>query len=102
MSTKDRALAEIDASGVAARQRWRHWKGALYVIVAAGIDEATLEPVVTYVGHDGIVWTRKLAVFLQDAEPGKPRYVREPEEAEGDDEMWVPSGEGRPRRGRYL
>ena len=101
MSSKEEALAAIDTSGVAARQRWKHWKGAEYTITATGIDEASLEPVVMYVGHDGIVWTRKLAVFLEPVASGEPRFTRVKEGFARDDSMWVPTSD-RGRGGRFL
>lgn len=74
--TKEQALAEIDASGIAARQRWQHWKGSTYTIVGTGIVEKTMDPVVMYAGADGVVWVRPLFVFTEEVAPGKPRFVR--------------------------
>lgn len=76
VSQKNRALAEIDASGIAARQQWRHWKGGLYTIVGTGIVEATMDAVVMYAGADGVVWVRTLYVFLEEVAPGKRRFER--------------------------
>ena len=47
-------------------QVWRHnASGGLYSIVAVGLDEATLVPVVTYFGlESGVTWTRPVAEFL--------------------------------------
>lgn len=73
---KNRALAEIDASGILARQQWRHWKGAVYTVVGTGIVEKTMDPVVMYAGHDGVVWVRPVHVFLEEVAPGKPRFQR--------------------------
>lgn len=75
-SQKKRALAEIDASGVAAHQRWKHWKGPIYTVVGTGIVEQTMDPVVMYAGADGIVWVRSLHVFLEEAAPGRARFTR--------------------------
>lgn len=72
---KNAALRRIDEAPVRARQTWRHVKGGVYSIVAVGIDEARLEPVVVYVGHDGIVWTRDLDVFLGEKD-GAPRFTQ--------------------------
>lgn len=76
MSTKDEALFKLDASEVRAGQRWKHTKkGTTYTVVATGIDEATMNPVVIYAGSDGIVWVRTLDVFLEDNNEGRPRFI---------------------------
>jgi hypothetical protein len=76
MSPKDEALFQLEASEVRAGQRWKHTKnGDDYTIVATGIAEATLTPVVIYVGHDGVVWVRALRVFLENNAEGKPRFI---------------------------
>jgi len=75
MSTKDEALWMLDASEVRAGQTWRHVKtGNKYTIIATGLDEPTLTPVVIYTGHDGVVWVRALQVFLGEKD-GKPRFA---------------------------
>ena len=75
MSTKDEALFALDASEVRAGQRWRHLKtGGMYTVIATGLDEATLEPVVIYAGGDGVVWVRSLRIFLEDVD-GRPRFI---------------------------
>jgi hypothetical protein len=75
MSTKDEALWMLDASEVRAGQTWRHVKtGNKYTIIATGLDEPTLMPVVIYAGHDGVVWVRALQVFLGEKD-GKPRFM---------------------------
>lgn len=76
VSQKNQALSEIDASGIVARQRWRHWKGGVYTVVGTGIVEATMDPVVMYTGPDGVVWVRALHVFLEEVAPGKRRFTR--------------------------
>lgn len=76
MSTKDEALFQLDASEVRASQKWKHTKtGNLYTVVATGIAEATLTPVVIYAGHDGVVWVRALDVFLGNNDEGKARFL---------------------------
>lgn len=76
MSPKDAALFRLDASEVRAGQRWKHTKtDGVYTIVATGLAEATLAPVVIYAGHDGIIWVRALDVFLGNNEEGKPRFL---------------------------
>ena len=74
--TKNQALAEIDASNVRAGQRWRHFKGGEYDVVAVALLEASMDPAVVYAGHDGVVWIRALHVFLEEASPGVPRFSR--------------------------
>ena len=71
---KDIALVRIRESGVLPGQRYRHYKtGGIYLVVAVGLFEADLEPLVHYRLADdeyAIVWTRYLGVFggqaLQD------------------------------------
>lgn len=75
MTRKEQGLAEIDAAGVRPGQRWQHWKGTTYTVVATGLDEATTYPVVVYGGHDGVVWTRPLHVFLEEVSPGVARFT---------------------------
>ena len=76
MATKDEALFQLDASEVRAGQKWKHHKtGNVYTIVATGIAEATLTPVVIYAGHDGVVWVRALDVFLANNDEGKARFL---------------------------
>ena len=74
MSTKENALWMLDASEVRAGQTWQHAKGGRYTIIATGVNEATLAPVVIYAGRDGVVWVRDLAVFLGEKD-GKPRFI---------------------------
>ncbi len=78
--TKDQALAEIDRSPVRVGQRWRHYKGGEYDVVAVALLEATLDPVVVYAGHDGVVWVRTLYVFLEEVSSGVARFSRVDEE----------------------
>lgn len=76
MTPKEQALFQLDASEVRAGQRWKHTKtGSIYTIVATGLAEATLAPVVIYAGHDGVVWVRALNVFLGDNDEKKPRFL---------------------------
>ncbi len=83
MSTKDEALYLLDASEVRAGQTWKHTKtGNTYTVIATGIAEATLSPVVIYAGHDGVVWVRGLDVFLSNNDEGKPRFLLIDEEPE--------------------
>lgn len=64
---KDEALARIMASGVLPGQRWRHSKtGSVYQVIAVGLNEADLEPLVHYRVADDVyatVWSRPLGIF---------------------------------------
>lgn len=86
VTAKDAALQDLDRHDVRAGQRWRHFKGGVYTVVAVGIDEPTLNPVVIYAGHDGIVWVRTLSEWIRLAKPGVPRFQRM------DDEHHAPRG----------
>lgn len=77
MTQKDQALKAIDDSGVRAGQTWRHHKGGRYTVIAVGIEEATLIPQVIYAGGDGVVWVRRLVVFLESVEDTVPRFKLE-------------------------
>jgi len=73
---KDEALYQLTACEVRAGQKWKHYKtGGIYTIVATGIGEATLSPVVVYVDREGVVWVRSLATFISDNDEGKPRFM---------------------------
>lgn len=86
--TKERSLARIANSGVAPGQKWRHYQtDAVYVVVAVGLFEPDLEPLVHYriagvPGNDytfPVLWTRHLDVFCgQVAEDSRliPRFIR--------------------------
>jgi hypothetical protein len=62
--------------------KYRHYKGGKYVVVAVGLKEDTLEPMVAYCDaghHPGRIWFRSLANFtepvhLADGEV-VPRFV---------------------------
>jgi hypothetical protein len=76
MTEKDKALKAIDDSGVRAGQSWRHYKGGRYTVLAVGLEEPTMTPQVIYAGHDGVVWVRRLVVFLENIDAQVPRFVR--------------------------
>lgn len=47
-------------------ETWRHYKGGVYEIVAIGLDEPTLTPVVVYrCTKDGHVWVRTMTAFME-------------------------------------
>ena len=80
--SKNQALKALDDSPVRVHQTWRHNATKnTYTIVAVGLVEATLEPVVHYAGHDGIVWTRTLIMFVGKKD-GEPRFSRIEEDHE--------------------
>lgn len=78
-ATKESALLSLERSPVRPGQRWKHYKsGGIYLIVATGVLEATLEPAVIYKGKDDVVWVRPLSVFLGRAKQGDtlvPRFA---------------------------
>lgn len=46
-------------------QRYRHWKGGTYKIIALGFEEATGSAIVAYRSDaTGVIWTRPLSNFL--------------------------------------
>jgi Protein of unknown function (DUF1653) len=76
VSPKDEALYRLHACEIRAGQHWKHaGTGGIYSILATGLAEATLSPVVVYVDRDGIVWVRAIDVFLGDNDEGKPRFL---------------------------
>ena len=68
VETKQISLERLRTSGVLPGQIYKHFKtGSLYKIVAIGLNEPDLEPLVHYRAADdeyGIVWTRNLHVFM--------------------------------------
>lgn len=64
---KAASLERLRVSGVLPGQRYKHFKeGTIYLVVAVGLNEPDLEPLVHYrVADDeyAIVWTRQLTVF---------------------------------------
>lgn len=77
MYDKATALENIRTAPVRAGQVWRHTKsGGRYFVMAVGLEEATMAPVVVYSGHDGVVWTRRLSVFLS-RQDGSWRFIHD-------------------------
>ena len=75
------ALESIRTAPVKAGQVWRHVStGRKYFVMAVGLEEATLAPVVVYSGHDDVVWTRPLSVFLSRKD-GSWRYINDDDAA---------------------
>ncbi len=54
---------------------YEHHQGGYYRVAYRSVDEATLAQLVTYASIEhGHAWTRTLADFTADVEPGKPRF----------------------------
>jgi len=77
------ALANLRDCGVLPGQTYQHYKtGGVYLVVAVGLNEADLEPLVHYrdaTDEYATVWTRTVTVFLGKALDGEtlvPRFVR--------------------------
>jgi hypothetical protein len=81
MYDKATSLESIRTAPVKAGQVWRHAKsGGRYFVMAVGLEEATHAPVVVYSGHDGVVWTRPLSVFLSRKD-GTWRFINDDDAA---------------------
>ena len=93
MTPKERALAEIYASEVAAQQRWRHWKGDTYTVVSLGLLEATMDAMVICSDSVGVTWVWPLFVFLEEHSPGVRRFTKIEE---------PPARDSQPRVGRFI
>lgn len=65
-------------------QRYEHYKGGKYEVVAVSLDESTLEPLVTYRSlKQGTTWTRTRKNFTEGVKQdksgcvvGRPRFMR--------------------------
>jgi hypothetical protein len=80
---KEAALQRIADRGVLPGQKYKHYKtGDVYVVIAVGLFEADLEPLVHYrVADDeyALIWTRHLDIFCGRALQGEvfvQRFVR--------------------------
>jgi hypothetical protein len=78
--TKDAALARIAASGILPGQTYQHYKTRdVYLVIAVGLYEPDLEPLVHYrIADDeyATVWTRQLHVFSGKALNGETLVQR--------------------------
>jgi hypothetical protein len=66
---------------VAVGERYKHYRGLLYTVIAIGLDEKTLEPSVVYKAEYGekLTWIRPLSDWLKEVEwEGKtvPRFTK--------------------------
>lgn len=80
---KEESLRRLRERDVLPGQRYQHYKtGDIYVVVAVGLFEADLEPLVHYrlaADEYGLVWTRHLDIFCGRALQGDvfvQRFVR--------------------------
>jgi len=83
MSFKDvvEALAKLRDCGVLPGQTYKHYKmdGGVYLVVAVGLNEPDLEPLVHYRDAEdeyATVWTRALAAFTGKALVGETLVQR--------------------------
>lgn len=63
---KQAGLERLRASGVLPGQIYRHYKGGEYTVIAVGLNEPDLEPLVHYrdaADPYATVWTRQLNMF---------------------------------------
>lgn len=74
---KDAAQEELAGAGIFPGDRYRHYKGGEYEIVAGAIQEDTLAPVVVYrsIQH-GTVWVRTLNNWNEEVEVNGTRVKR--------------------------
>jgi len=73
------ALARLRDCGVLPGQVYKHFKGGEYVVVAVGLNEPDLEPLVHYRDASdeyATVWTRTIAVFTGKALNGETLVQR--------------------------
>lgn len=76
---KQAGVERLRASGVLPGQVYKHFKGGEYTVVAVGLNEPDLEPLVHYRASDdpyAIVWTRQLHVFTGRALEGDTLVTR--------------------------
>lgn len=59
-SAKDKAQAELAALPIEIGQKYTHYKGGEYEVIALALKEDTLEPMVIYTSpqHGNTVWAR--------------------------------------------
>ena len=71
-------LCEKQHLGKAPRsdEKYRHYKGGMYTILAVALTESSLDPVVVYRSEEkGCVWARPLSDFMSLVD-GKPRFLK--------------------------
>lgn len=77
MDEKDRAQATLGASAPTPGDRYRHYKGGEYEVVACAVKEDTLELLVIYKSlAKGTLWARTLHDWSADVEVDGRRVGR--------------------------
>lgn len=77
MDKKDLAQAALGVSAPAPGDRFRHYKGGEYEVVACAVKEDTLELLVIYKSlAKGTLWARTLYNWSEDVEVGGQRVGR--------------------------
>ena len=56
--------------------RWVHYKGGEYIVVCCAKHTETEETLVIYANAAKQIFARPLEMWLEDIEPGVPRFVR--------------------------
>jgi hypothetical protein len=60
------AILAIHAAEFVPGERWRHYKGGRYEIVALALKEDNLEPMIVYRSIDhGTTWIRSIGNFIE-------------------------------------
>ena len=80
IDSQDTAQANLQNLRIKVGQRYRHFKGGEYEIVAMALQEDTLLPVVVYRSlSKGLIWVRTVEDFMQvidrDVYTG-PRFMK--------------------------
>lgn len=79
-------------------ERWRHWKGNIYLVEGAARAHHTKEELVIYrrEGSDpaDLPEARPLSEFLDEARPGVPRFTRLQNRAEVEGQTYTRSTPG--------
>ncbi len=70
LSEKDRAQAQLEQLPVKIGQKYTHYKGGEYEVIALALKEDTLEPLVIYKSpqHGNTVWARAWDDWNADVE----------------------------------
>lgn len=45
---------------------WKHHKGNIYKVIEIALNESDLAPMVIYSNEEGLVWVRKVDIFLEE------------------------------------
>lgn len=78
--TSEQLLQKLQSLEVQAGERWRHFKGGQYTVVALAVQEADLEPVVVYRPEgSAVLFTRPYQDWIAAVEvagQSVPRFER--------------------------